>query len=801
MNVTNDGKRLHGPLAARPAFLALSCVGFIASTAPALAQATNGDSGDKDVKLGGVVVTDTAIEDQGYKVDKPASPKYTAPLLNTPKSVVILPAQVIQESGSTTFVDALRTVPGITFGAGEGGNPQGDRPFIRGLDAQGSTYIDGIRSVGGQSREIFAIEQIEVTKGSDSTMGGRGGAGGSLNLVSKMPRLRTELIANASVGTDDYKRVTVDGNYQIGSTAAVRLNAMWHDQDVAGRDKVNFSRWGISPSVGFGIDTPTRAYLNYYHMQSDDLPDPGIPFERTQAQAVASGQLNIGPAEVVQGQRIRRGTFYGLVDRDFRKTNVDEVLFRFEHDLNDTLSSRITAKYSNAKQAYIISQPDDSQGNVQNGKLWRRANTRYSDVDAFGGQASLFGSFDTGSIRHSFSVGLEASWEESRRATYTVNTGSTALPGVTPAVSLTGGANPTFTSRRCNTAGAAATATTEVGAGSNYNCTSIFNPNPNDPWINYAADGVTPTPIVRNPISALTEATTYAAYLFDTVTLTEQLLINLGLRYERYSTSLKAFPATATSNLSLKDEFLNYQVGVVFKPIPSASLYASYATSTSPAGTLVGEGQDGNAIAAATINDLKAEKTRSYEVGAKAELFDAALGLSLALFRTETDNARTTGSTGLLEYVGERRIEGVEVGFNGRILPFWSVFGGYTYMDSEVKNAGLNNVANGQPFPNTPKHSFTSWTTVDLNKVFQIGGGAIYNSRQYGGFGASGVSRSIPGYWRFDATVAANFNENVSLRVNVQNVANKRYYDRTYSTHFVTMAAGRSAFATLGVKY
>ena len=63
------------------------------------------------------------------------------------------------------------------------------------------------------------------------------------------------------------------------------------------------------------------------------------------------------------------------------------------------------------------------------------------------------------------------------------------------------------------------------------------------------------------------------------------------------------------------------------------------------------------------------------------------------------------------------------------------------------------------------------------------------------------IERSIPGYWRFDATAAVDITDNVALRVNVQNLTNKRYYDRTYTTHFVTMAPGRSAFATLSLKY
>ena len=754
-----------------PAYLALSCVGFAA--APATAQEAPAD--ETTPSLGGVTVSDTAIEDiGGYRVIKAASPKYTAPLLDTPKTVIVVPSQVIQESGSSTFAEALRTVPGITFGAGEGGNPQGDRPFIRGFDAQGSTYIDGVRSVGGQSREIFAIEQIEVVKGGDSTMGGRGSAGGSLNLVSKQPHLGTEIRGDFSYGTADYKRATVDANYQLSETAAFRINGMWHDADVAGRDAINYHRWGVSPSVALGLGTATRALINYYHLESDDLPDSGIPFERTAAQVTSASLLNIKPADV------DRHTFYGLKDRDFRTTNVDELMLRAEHDLSDRIKVRGTAKYANVKQAYIVTQPDDSQGNVQNGLVWRRANTRWSNVDSMVGQLDISGQFDTGAIVHSFSVGAEASWEQSKRGTFNVNTNTS-----------------TATTARCSTANQAA-----------YNCTSLTDPNPSDPWQNVQTDGSV-LAVARNPISAKTEATTYALYAMDTLNFNDTLLLNLGLRHDWYNTTATTISTTAPVSLGLKDSFWNYQAGLTFKPVSNGSIYVSYAKSTTPPGSLVGEGQEGNAIAATTLDDLKAEQTKSYEVGTKWAFMDDALGLSFAAFRTETKNARTTGASGLPEYVGERRIQGFEVGFNGKPLPFWNVFGGYTYMDSKITDVGTSTAAAtlinlGKPFPNTPKHSFTAWTTFDIAERFQIGGGAIYNSKQYAGFAASSygtITRSIDGYWRFDATASAKLTDNVSLRANVQNLANKKYYDKTYSTHFATLAAGRSAFATLSLKY
>ena len=342
-----------------------------------------------------------------------------------------------------------------------------------------------------------------------------------------------------------------------------------------------------------------------------------------------------------------------------------------------------------------------------------------------------------------------------------------------------------------------------------YNCVSLFNPNPYDPWDNRASVNGSSLPIARTAPSTRTEATTYAIYALDTISITDALLLNLGLRYDWYDTTVKTLSTGRI--LARKDDFLNWQAGLVFKPASNGSFYVSFAQSTTPPGSMLGEGSDGNGLSpgrgefAGTLpEDLKPEKTKSYEVGTKWELLDAALNLNLALFRTETTNAKVANATGIPQYVGERRIQGFEVGFNGRPLPFWNIFGGYTYMDSEIRNAGTGNVNNGKPFPNTPKHSFTSWTTVDIGDRFQIGGGAIYNSRQYGGFQAhnlGAIVRFVPSYWRFDATAAVDVTDNVELRVNVQNLTNKRYYDRTYSTHFVNIAPGRSAFATLSLKY
>jgi len=129
--------------------------------------------------------------------------KFTAPLLDTPRSVTIIPQATIEERGARSLMDVLRTTPGITFGSGEGGTPVGDRPFIRGYEASTDIFIDGMRNLGRISNEAFNLEQVEIIKGPGSAYTGRGSTGGSINMVSKAPKGNNFINANASAGTEN----------------------------------------------------------------------------------------------------------------------------------------------------------------------------------------------------------------------------------------------------------------------------------------------------------------------------------------------------------------------------------------------------------------------------------------------------------------------------------------------------------------------------------------------------------------------------------------------------------------------
>src|SRR5690606_29910303 len=146
------------------------------------------------------------------------------PLLDTPKTVTVVPAEVLLEQGVTTLREALRNVPGISLQAGEGGVPAGDNLSLRGFSARTDLFIDGVRDFGGYTRDSFNIEQVEVVKGPGSTHSGRGSTGGSINLASKAPRSAVAFRSGTlSVGSADLVRATADLNQPFGEHAAFRL--------------------------------------------------------------------------------------------------------------------------------------------------------------------------------------------------------------------------------------------------------------------------------------------------------------------------------------------------------------------------------------------------------------------------------------------------------------------------------------------------------------------------------------------------------------------------------------------------
>ncbi len=710
-----------------------------------------------------------------FQVRNSANDKFTAPLLDTPKAVTVIPTAVIAQTGAVSLTEALRTVPGITVGAGEGGNPVGDNLFIRGYNAQTDTYVDGIRDTGSASREIFALEQVEVVKGPNSAYGGRSSAGGGVNLVSKTAKNENFSNATVGIGSAKYRRVTADLNRTIGDNAAVRLNVMGHDAHVAGRNEINGDRWGIAPSVTLGLKGPTTVSLSYYHMESSELPDTGIPFNNPFATGPNVSKNGNGTPIAVP-----RDTFYGLVNRDFRDTETDIGTIDIKHDFGNGLTFRNVTRYGRNTNDYVWTQPDDSKGNtVLYGTVWRRANTRVTQTDSLANTSALTGSRTIGGIKHSFTTGLEIGREETDRSSYLFTPGTN---------------NPLTKTFTCPTSGPETL----------YNCAPLLNPNANDPWV-YSRS--------VSPARTNVHTNTRSAYVFDTIEFTPQWLLNLGLRWDDFRSKLDVpaytlnGTATAAQHAEVKSNFTNYQAGLVYKPSVNSSVYASYGTSSTPPGN---DGGDGSDALSATVYNLKPQDSKNFELGTKWEVLARRLSVSAALFKSDMNNARVTAPDGTTQNVGKKSVEGLELGVSGNITPNWMVFGGYTWLDGKVDDNGFINAGttaapvwvaspyNGNVFPTTPKNSASLWTSYAVLPGVTVGGGVNYVSKVYANINNT---KYAPGYTRFDAMASYDVNKNITLQLNIQNLTDKLYFDKVSSPHYAGVAPGRSATLTANFKF
>ncbi|MGE8503717.1 MAG: TonB-dependent receptor [Pseudomonas sp.] len=739
----NDNKRAALP----PRRLLASAVSLALLSGFAVAQ-------ESSVELDDITVQ--GQQDKGFKVDKASSPKQTAPLLDTPQTVNIIPETLFRQQNARTLTDVLKNTPGISFNAGENGFSTGSNNFsLRGFDTSGNIFVDGSRDNGSYARDVFNIEQVEVFKG-PAADNGRGGAGGYVNLVTKTPTLESFIAGGASFGFDQYdsearRRAMLDTNQIINDSTAFRLNLLVEDSGVAGREHAEKNSWGIAPSVAFGLGSDTRTIVAYEHVQMNDRPDWGLPGAAVKG---LKGDTPYNPA--LSG--VDRDTYYGLKS-DFDDTTSDSLLVRFEHDLSDavTLSNQTRwARVDRQSRFTVPFQYRVAQADVlTDTQFYDRVNTTLSNI------TNLSSTFQAGSVTHNLSAGLELTREKSEAGTY---------DEVRPQVAV-----------------------------------DPFNPD-------RERNGPTSK---RGQLRERNDATvdTVALYVYDTLEFNPQWQLTGGMRLEQYQVDINSHnvltgAATSLDGYDDREFTVSGKLGLVYKPSDNGSIYAAYGVSTQPPGSYLSNSDISRTAGQAFpgfVEGADPVKSQNYEIGTKWDLFDKRLSTTAALFYTEKRvpitgrdiAAGDPAQSELLKGYGKQIVKGLELGASGKITEAWNVYGGIVFMDSERKHSayldsmrrasrpndyGSATRTSGDELAFTPKVSGNLWTTYRLPVGLTVGLGVQHVGSSYLGRPDDAnriISNDLYGKLRSYTTYAAmatyELNENVDLTLNIDNLTNEEY--------------------------
>ncbi|GAB2500229.1 TonB-dependent receptor [Arenimonas alkanexedens] len=768
-----------------PRLLCFAIASLLASTGALAAPAESKpipapDGGDRVTRLDGVDVN-------GERIARPSSPKYTEALLDTPQTITVVDKTTMDQQGLVSLREILSTLPGITFGAGEGGGGYGDSINLRGFSANADLTVDGVRDSAQYSRtDNFNLESLELVNGANSVHSGAGSVGGNINLVSKAALLETFSDFSASLGTDGYRRLTADTSLRVGEESALRLNAMAHENQVLGRDIETFERWGFAPSLGLALASDTRLTLSALVQRDDNVPQYGVPYF-----PFYGGLL---PGADREG-------YYGYSNLDRQDIANDTLTAVFEHDFSETVRLRSLARYQRIGQTTVV---DAVQGNwcLQDGinpatgascaspgtyqPSGPRGLQRATDNRLFSSQTDLSARLQTGAVEHALVVGLAITRERFELESGSLLRNPDGSPAPLPVMDLA---------------------------------------QPDSRWtgpVNYFRTGKSSGRLDNQAI-----------YVFDTIGFGKRWHLNLGARYERndgdstpwnvkrYSTDAVADNTdlgalTALPVLANDDTLFSWRSGLVFKPSENGTFYLSYSNSNTPSKASV------NGSCSETSCNVDPERARNLELGTKWEIFDGHLALTAAVFRNERSNYRVAdfdpaNPSSEQQLDGQARVDGLALGIAGAITKRWSIFANATLLDSEVlqsvsdyclANPGLGGCTNSPANPdptrgdriiNTPEQSASAWTTYAFAPDWSLGYGITYQ----GGFDGGRVADApdVKSYTTHRAMLSWTVNDRLALQLNANNLFDKLYFIRVRNNGWATPGEARSLVLSANYRF
>ena len=735
----------------------------------------------------GVQAKDTVSVTEAV-TDSVSMDKFTEPLLTTAQSITVIPKFVLKDEGVTTLRDTLRNVPGISLAAGEAG-AQGDNLTIRGFTARNDIFLDGIRDFGSYYRDSFNYDQVEALEGPAGIQFGRGSTGGVVNQESKVPTVQQFAHVEAQFGTDATRRITADLNSReldMAGGTAFRLNLMGQESGVAGRPFAEVRRFGIAPSVSVGLNTKTRATLNYIHLQDQDTPDYGIPWLNN---AVAPGAI--------------RHFYYGFPNQNYLNTNDDILTLKVEHEFSPNLNLHTIARAANYPRQAQITEPQicsNAAASVPVGGIVAKLPTSAVNPSI---PCPYTGESDPSNIlvnrNQLVTKSVEGDlWEQTEvTARFKVLGFKNALvAGVEGGQEISNPIRYSYTINGINTVPSS----------------SLLNPNTQQPFSG--------TQYITSIVH--TKAESVGVYFVDTVKLGNLFEISGGVRWDRFDTGYNLWQPTPPAGgtvtapvapISRVDEQPSYRAAFVYKPSSHGSVYFDYGTSFNPAAESL-------SLSIGLANSSAApEENETYEAGVKWSFLNERLMAEGAVFRTEKDNARETDPTNANNIVaaGNQLVKGVQFSMVGRLPQGMNIIAGYAYLNSDVIFSKFFPTSVGYPLANVPKQTFNLFVTHKLPWRLNGGLGGNYVASRTAsstvpfvptgyapnpngpGFVVTSVAmKQVPGYWIFDAMLKRPITERLELQANVNNLLNRDFIDLPHPSHLIP---GAGANALIGINF
>ncbi len=460
------------------------------------------------------------VEGQYLSFNQSNSVKTPTPIIDVPQSLSIMTADEIIARGITSIGEIIDYTPGVNTSMGEGHR---DSVVFRGVRSTADFYIDGNRDDVQYFRSLYNVEQVEILRGPNALLFGRGGTGGILNRVSKKAQLDDTFTGyKATLNTFGGYGVEVDTNTDISSTSAVRVNAMYESLENH-RDFFDGERIGFNPTARFELATDTVLDVSYEYINHERFIDRGIP----------TGD-NGKPVEAL------KDITFGDPANNYHELEAHVFRANVQHQFADNIKGNVNAFYGDYDKVYSNFYANDFDAAANTVELDGYIDNTQRDNLILSG--NLIGEFQTGGIGHTVIAGTEFIQTNSDQNRFN------------PVFSTTGNDKEVFTLARP---------------------LNIRN------MVGINADG-TPFTVAFSALNDDTRVSldVFSFFLQDEIELSEHFDLVLGARFDSFD--IEVFNAKADENLSRKDDQVSPRAGLIYKPQENISVYASYSESFLP---------------------------------------------------------------------------------------------------------------------------------------------------------------------------------------------------------------------------